>query len=166
MDVILGSVVKGFTLKETIKAHLVRQGHAVIDVGVRGTDSFAKYSAVGERVANALREKKGGMAVNICGTGTGAAIAAGKFRGIIAVVCESVTAARMIRVVNDANCLCLGEDMVTPEQACDMVDAFLSAEFQDAPAVPQPVLEFWAEARDEFMARGPEPRHRELEALD
>ena len=80
--------------------------------------------------------------------------------------CESVKTARLIRVVNGANCLCLGEDVVSPELAAQMADAFLTAEFLDAPQVTQDVRDFWKEARDELMARGAQAPPRELETLD
>ena len=46
-----------------------------------------------------------------------------------------------------------------------MADAFLAARFQDAPGVPRDVLDFWAEARDELMARGEPATAREVETL-
>ena len=105
------------------------------------------------------------LAINCCGSGTGASISAGKFRGVCAVSCESEQTARLARIVNDANCLCMGESIVSPELGCRMVEAFVNARFQDAPDVPEPVLEFWREARDELMARGAESADRELEFL-
>lgn len=166
MRVVLGAVAKGFTLKEAIKRHLAGSEHEVVDVGAPDTDGFYTYNSVGERVAHALTSGLADLAVNCCGSGTGAAIAVGKFAGICAVSSESVETARLARVVNDANCLCLGESIVDERKACDMVDVFLNSRFQDAPDVPQPVRAFWAEARDEFLARGPEAREREIETKD
>ena len=165
MKVILGSVVKGFTIKEAIKAHLTRLGHDVVDVGCRDTSRFVKYTSVGQRVAAELQRNPRALAINCCGSGTGAALAAGTFRGVLACSCESVLTARLIRVVNQANCLCLGEQVVTPELACQMADAFLGATFQDAPGIPAPVLAFWQEAHDEIAGRGPVAAPREVETL-
>lgn len=166
MKVVIGSVVKGFQLKTALKAHLEAQGHEVIDVGCCDTEKFVKFPSIGQRVAAALQQGEAPLAINICGSGTGASLAAGKFRGVCAVSCESVETARLARVVNDANCLCLGESIVSAEFACRMADAFLSAKFQDAPGVPQDVLDFWREARDELMARGEEAAPREMETLE
>ena len=165
MRIVVGSVVKGFKLKEALKAHLQSRGHAVVDVGCPDTAQFCKFPSVGQRIARALGSGEAELAVNCCGSGTGAAISAGKFKGVCAVSCESEKTARMARVVNDANCLCMGEDVVTPELACKMVDAFVEARFQDAPAAPEPVRKFWREARDEMMARGENPAARDLEFL-
>ena len=165
MKIVVGSVVKGFMLKEAVKAHLQSRGHTVMDVGCPDTAQFCKFPSVGQRIAHALDSGAADLAINCCGSGTGAAISAGKFKGVCAVSCESEKTARMARVVNDANCLCMGEDVVTPELACKMVDAFVEARFQDAPAAPEPVRAFWREARDEMMARGADPAARELEFL-
>jgi len=165
VKVIIGSVVKGSQLKSAVNAHLEEQGHEVVDVGCHGTGEFVKFPSIGQRVAAALAEGKGELAINICGSGTGASATADKFKGVIAVSCESVQTARLIRVVNGANCLCMGESVVTPELGCEMADAFLSAAFQDAEDIPEDVLDFWAEARDEMMARGEDASARDLETL-
>jgi ribose 5-phosphate isomerase B len=164
MKVIMGSAVKGFALKNAIKSHLEAQGHEIIDVGCYSIDTFIKYSSVGERVAAALQKGEAPLAINCCGSGTGASISAGKFRGVCAVSCESEKTARLARVVNDANVLCMGEDIVTPELGCAIADAFVNAEFQDA-AAPYDVLDFWKEARDEAMARGDIAKARVLETV-
>ncbi|MBT3378876.1 MAG: RpiB/LacA/LacB family sugar-phosphate isomerase [Lentisphaerae bacterium] len=166
MKVAMGSVAKGFALKEAIKVHLEGQGHEVVDVGCYDTEKFYKFPAVGQRIAHALQSGEAELAINCCGSGTGASIAAGKFGGICAVSCESVQTAKMIRVVNDANCLCLGELVVSPELGCEMADTFLGARFQDADGIPPDVLDFWAEARDELTARGPEADGRDVEIME
>jgi len=165
MKIILGSAVKGFALKSALKEHLESKGHEIIDVGCYGKETFVKFSSIGQRVAKALADDKGELAVNCCGSGTGASMAAGKFKGVCAVSCESVKTAHLARVVNDANCLCLGELIVEPELACRMADAFIEATFQDAPDVPQKILDFWKEARDELYTRGQRADVREMETL-
>jgi len=104
------------------------------------------------------------LAINCCGSGTGAAIGADKFKGVLACACESVKTAELIRKVNGANCLCMGEDIVSEELGCQMADAFINAKFQDAP-VPQAILDFWKEAGDEMIARGEIATERKIETL-
>jgi len=165
MKLVVGSVAKGFQLKEAIKAHLQARGHTVVDVGCPDATRFCKFPSVGQRIANALSSGVAVLAINCCGSGTGASISSGKFKGVCAVSCESEKTARLARVVNDANCLCLGEDIVTPELGCKMAEMFVETRFQDAPAVPDPIRAFWREARDEMMARGPNASGRELDFL-
>ena len=165
MKIAVGSVVKGLILKEAVKKHLASLGHEIVDVGCHDDSVFVKFPSMGQRIAEALQTGKADLAVNCCGSGTGASMAAGKFGGVCAVSCESVKTARLARVVNDANCLCMGELIVSPELACEMAEAFVKAEFQDAPGIPENVLAFWKEARDELMARGPEAPERDMETL-
>jgi ribose 5-phosphate isomerase B len=165
MKVIMGSVAKGYGLKMPIRAHLEAQGHEVIDVGCYDADRFYKFPSVAERVAKALADGLAPFAINCCGSGTGASICTNKYKGVCAVSCETVKTAELARIVNDANCLCMGESIVPPELGCRMADAFLAARFQDMEGIPADVLAFWKEARDEAYALGVEPGEREIEIL-
>lgn len=165
MKIIMGSVAKGFALKSAIKKHLETQGHEIIDVGCYDTDKFYKFPSVGERVAKALQDRKAPLAINCCGSGTGASITANKFKNVCAVSCESVKTAKLARIVNDANCICMGEGVVNPELGCEMADAFINSKFQDMDGIPPEVLKFWKEARDEAMSRGDIANEREIETL-
>lgn len=164
MKIIMGAPVKGKKLKDAVKAHLEKQGYEIIDVGCFSTEKFVKYPSIGERVAKALQDGVAELAINCCGSGTGAAIGADKFKGVLACACESARTAELIRKVNGANCLCMGEDVVSEELGCEMADAFINAKFQDA-SVPQAILDFWEEARDEMIVRGETASEREIETL-
>lgn len=165
MRVVIGSVVKGFILKSAVKEWLEKNGHEVIDVGCYDTSTFVKFPSIGERAARVLQRGEADLGVLCCGSGTGVALAAGKFRGICAVSAESMLTAELARKINDANILCMGEMLIAPDLGCRMVEVFLREKFQDSPGIAQPVLDFWAQARDEIMARGPEATDREMETL-
>ena len=64
MKIIVGSAVKGFALKNAIKAHLEKQGHEIIDVGCHETGRFVKYPSIGQRVAKALQDGVAPLAIN------------------------------------------------------------------------------------------------------
>ena len=165
MKIIVGSPVKGFKLKTAVAKFLSGRGHEIIDAGCYETDQFVKYPAVGERVAKALSDGIAELAISFCGSGTGAAISADKYSGVLACACESVKTAALIRIVNGANCLCMGEDIVSEDLGCEMAEAFINAEFQDNPNVSLEIREFWKEARDEMIAKGTPPQNREIETL-
>ena len=165
MKIIVGAPVKGFKLKTAVVRYLAERGHEIIDVGCYETDKFVKYPSIGERVAKALQDGAADIAINFCGSGTGAAISANKFSGVLACACESVKTAALIRIVNGANCLCLGEDIVSEELGCEMAEAFINAKFQDNPNAPPEIREFWKEARDEMFHKGATARNREIETL-
>ena len=55
-------------------------------------------------------------------------VVSNKFKGLSAVACESVYSARMARVINGAQVLCMGGWIVAPEMGVEMAKAYLSAE--------------------------------------
>ncbi len=165
MKIIMGSVAKGFTLKQAVKKHLESLGHEIIDTGCPDADTFYKFPAAGERVAKALNDNIANIAINCCGSGTGASILANKYKGVCAVSCESVKTAELAKIVNDANCLCMGEGVVSEELGSEMAEAFINAKFQDMDGVPQKVLDFWKEARDEAYSKGTIAQEREMETM-
>ncbi len=165
MRVVIGSVVKGFQLKSAVKQWLEDNGYDVIDVGCEDMSVFAKFPSVAQRAVRVLQQGEADFGVLCCGSGTGMALASGKFDGISAVSCESPLAAEFSRCVNDANILCMGESLVAPDTGCRMTEVFLATQFQDAPQIPQKVRDFWAEARDEIMARGGAASERDVETM-
>ena len=165
MKVVVGSVVKGLLLKTAIVDWLEENDYEYIDVGAYDFDTFVKFPSIAERAAWVLQQGKADRAILCCGSGTGMSLAANKFKGVAAVACESVMAAEFVRWVNDANCMCMGESLVTPDQGKRMAHIFLTEEFQDVEGIPQDVLDFWAEARDEIIARGDEATDRDIETL-
>ncbi len=68
-------------------------------------------------------------AILICGTGIGMSMCANKVRGIRAACCSDTFSARMTRLHNDANALCIGGRVVGEGLALDLVDLFLKTEF-------------------------------------
>ena len=66
----------------------------------------------------------------ICGTGIGMSIAANRFRGIRASHCTDTYSARMTRMHNNSNVLCLGERITGSGLAKDIVDIWLNTEFE------------------------------------
>lgn len=165
MKIVVGSAVKGFAPKSSVKQWLEQNGHEIIDVGCHDTSVFVKFPSVAERAARVLQQGEAELGVLCCGSGTGMALAVGKFRGICAISAESPLAAEFGRRVNDANVVCMGESLVTADIACRIVQAFIETRFGDAPAIPEHVRAFWAEARDEIAARGPDAQERDLETL-
>ena len=125
----IGSDHAGYALKIKIIGHLKELGWDVIDVG---TDSEAScdYPVFADAVCKNVQNGTTKLGILICGTGIGMSMAANKHRGIRAAACSDVFSARLTRAHNDANILCFGERVVGYGVACDLVDAFLSTEFE------------------------------------
>ena len=161
----LAAVVEGFELKQAIHDHLKSIGYGVLDLGCYATDRFVTYPSVGERLAYALCAGEAELGVICCNYGSSACAGVAKFKGVCAFASASVRTAEMCRKLNSANVLCLGQAIVDPELACEMVSAFVNAQFLDMESVPEKVQDFRREARDQLMARGDIPRQMELEIL-
>ena len=88
------------------------------------------YPDYAAKVAAAVVAETGLLGILCCGTGIGMAMAANKVHGVRAAVCSDTFSAHATREHNDANVLCLGERVVGPGLAADIVDAFVSTAFQ------------------------------------
>ncbi len=126
--VYVGSDHAGFALRRRLVERLRAQGREVVDVGP-DTDATCDYPELAHAVANAVRSHPGSLGILACATGQGMAIAAGKVRGIRAVVPASVEAARLTRFDNDANILCLGSRLMPEAEAFAIADTWLSTGF-------------------------------------
>ena len=118
----------GFDLKEQIKASIKMLGFESKDFGAHGTQSV-DYPDFAHPLSEWV-EKNKARGVLICGSGIGMSIAANRHRGVRAALCHDTHAAEMARKHNDANVLCLGARVVTPEQAQHILKKFLNTEFE------------------------------------
>ena len=88
------------------------------------------YANVAFKVAEAVAAEKFDRGILICGTGIGMSIAANKVKGIRACCCTDYFSAKYTRLHNNANCLCMGERVIGPGLAIELVDVFLNTEFE------------------------------------
>ncbi|MEO1965912.1 ribose 5-phosphate isomerase B [Hyphomonas sp.] len=116
-------------LRKTIAAHVAAQGWDVIDIGPMTSES-THYPIHGEAAAQKVASGECQLGIIVCGTGQGIMMAANKVKGIRCGVCSDTFSARMIRQHNDANMLSLGARVIGEGLALDIVDAFLTAEFE------------------------------------
>ena len=129
MRVAIGSDHAGFPLKERIKKFLIEKGHTVIDLGTTSQDS-THYPLFAKEVSLSVLRREVDRGILICGTGIGMSITANKFRGVRAALCCNEYMARMSRLHNDANVLCLGDRVIGEELALAIVDVWLETPFE------------------------------------
>lgn len=106
---------------ESLRAHLVAEGHEVVVVA-DGLDWPDAGRAVGEAVAGGRADS----GVVWCWTGTGVVMAATKVAGVRAALCVDAETARGARRWNDANVLGLSLRLTTVALAVEIADAFVS----------------------------------------
>ncbi|AJA46371.1 ribose-5-phosphate isomerase B [Clostridium pasteurianum DSM 525 = ATCC 6013] len=129
MKIALGSDHAGLSLKKVIIKHLEEKGVEIKDFGTYTEDS-CDYPDYAYKVAVQVADNKFHLGILVCGTGIGISIAANKVKGIRAAACSDTFSAHACREHNNANIIALGERVVGPGLAIDIVDAFLQAKFE------------------------------------
>ena len=119
----------GLELKNHIVKYLQDKGLELKDFGVHTEDSV-DYPDCARPVCEAIQSGECEKGILLCGTGIGISIAANKFKGIRSALCGNVFSAKMTKVHNDANIICLGGRVTGRELAFMIVDAWLDAEFE------------------------------------
>ena len=125
----LASDHAGFVLKEIIKNKLTKEKIKVIDLGPK-TNTSVDYPDYAKKVARNVSSKKTNMGILVCGSGTGMAMSANKFRKIRAAVCYNSVSTRLSRTHNNANILALGSRLTKKSEAIKLVNIFLSTKFE------------------------------------
>lgn len=129
MKVCIGSDHRGYKLKEELKDYMKEKGIEFVDLGTDSEESvdYPDYAiSVAEKVANGECE----FGVLICYTGVGMSIAANKVKGVRAAHVVAPIYAKMARLHNDANVLCLPGGFITKDKAIECLELFISTEFE------------------------------------
>ena len=125
----IGSDHAGYDLKQHLVEILVGDGHDVDDQGTHSTESV-DYPAICAGVGRTVRDGDADLGIVLGGSGQGEQLAANKVRGVRAALCNCLYTARMARSHNDANVLSMGARVVGTGVAEEIVEIFLSTEFE------------------------------------
>lgn len=139
MKVVMASDKSGFVLKEAIKDYLLTLDYEVID---KSADGPLDYYVAGYKAGKEVSENSDYMGVIFCGNGYGVAEAARSFKNNRVVNASNPTSAKSARIVNNANIISMGGNIVAVNVAKDIVDNFLNTKFaQGLPAETKAYLE-------------------------
>lgn len=125
--VIIGSDHTGIELKKQIIAYLQQKDISVKDVTNFEDQTGDDYPDIAWMVCKNVLDYKS-LGIAICGTGIGISIACNKVNGIRAAVCTDEYMAKMTRLDNNANVLCLGARLKY-KNIYEIIDSFLNTEF-------------------------------------
>ena len=117
----------GFALRRVLIEALTAWSVPFVDLGTNDA-SPCDYPDFAHAVARGIASGRYVRGVLVCGTGVGMSIAANRHPCIRAAVASDTYSARLSRAHNDANVLCLGERVVGPGLACDILRVFLDTE--------------------------------------
>ena len=129
VKIAVGSDHGGFVLKGQIAEYLKEKGYEVTDCGTYSTDS-CDYPVYAKAVAKLVSTNDAEKGILVCGSGIGVSIAANKVKGVRAALCHEPYSAMLSRLHNNANVLCLGERITGRDLAIDIVDRWLSTEYE------------------------------------
>ena len=119
----------GYELKEKITDYLINKSIPIIDLGPFSEDSV-DYPDYARKVVKRLILGKSDAGILICGSGTGMAITANKFKGIRAAQCYNKKSTILSRQHNNSNIICLGSRMLKYNEAFKYVTYFLNTRFE------------------------------------
>ncbi len=125
----VGSDHAGVDLKETVVELLKAWGHEVTDVGP-STKASCNYSDYANEVASSIADGTNERGILICRSGIGMSMAANRWVGVRAALCRTAPAAALSRQHNNSNLLCLGAAYVSDETVEDVLESWLTAEFE------------------------------------
>jgi ribose 5-phosphate isomerase B len=129
MKISIGNDHAGPEYKKAIVAMLKAKGHDVTNYGTDSENSV-DYPDFGHLVATDVSEANADFGIVICGSGNGIAMTANKHQKVRAALCWNKEIATLARQHNDANIISIPARFTSITQAVEMVDTFLSTEFE------------------------------------
>jgi glycine hydroxymethyltransferase len=129
LRVALGADHGGVELKQAIHQYLSRKGHLVSDFGAYSQQSV-DYPDFAEPVCRDVLANKADFGILVCRSGIGMSIAANRYPRIRASLVDNSEDARLTRLHNDSNVLCLASNHVSAGEVAHIVDSFLNAPFE------------------------------------
>jgi len=129
MKLLIANDHGGYQLKLELLAWLREQQIVVHDLGCHSTD-IVRYPYYAAAVASRVSAGTGERGILICSTGIGMSVIANRYPGVRASLCTSTYMGRMTREHNDSNILCLGGKITGVFEAIDILQAWLTANYQ------------------------------------
>lgn len=130
MKIAIATDHRGIELKAKIKSCIEMMGHIVDDMGPFEDKDAVDYPDYGIKVATAVSNSDVERGILICGTGIGMSLVANKVKGVRAALCHDMVTTEMSRRHNDANVLCVGNDIVNADTIDEMIKLWLNTEFE------------------------------------
>jgi len=128
MKVAIACDHRGYDCKRRLIAVLQADGHVILDLGCNGSGSV-DYPDFAIPAARAVAAGDADAAVLLDSSGIGMSVCANKIKGVRAAVVHDEVMARVARDANHCNVLCLGVDLLPPDQVIKITEAFLATPF-------------------------------------
>ncbi|RPA59350.1 galactose-6-phosphate isomerase subunit LacA [Aerococcus agrisoli] len=126
MKIYLGTDQDGMKLKEVVKQFLIANNYDFEDLSETPSEDFVESTV---KVAKKILEDDNARGILFDRYGAGSYISAVKIKGIIAAEVSDERSAYMTREHNNSKIITLGAQIVGDELATNIVEAFLSADY-------------------------------------
>ena len=127
MKIYIASDHAAFNEKNALVEYL-KPKYEVVDLGTHTAESTNYPEWVKRLVENVRTEKVPGIL--LCGSGIGVCMAANRYKGIRAALCRDEDDAKMTRLHNDANVLCMSGRKTPQDLIHKIADVFLTTPFE------------------------------------
>lgn len=129
MSIGVASDHAGYELKTKVIKHLESKGCVVHDFGTDSAESV-DYPDYAHKLASAVENSSCHFGIAICGSGNGVNMTVNHHRKVRGALCWTPEIATLARQHNDANIISLPARFIEPSIALQMVDVFLSTDFE------------------------------------
>lgn len=130
--IIIGADHGGFNVKDIIIEYFKKENIEYVDVSNSNLNTTDDYPDIAVEICKNVLKNKKNLGIAICGTGIGICVACNKVKGIIATTCFSEDTARLAKIDNNSNVLCLGgrvDYSNDKEKVVKIVKAYLESSF-------------------------------------
>jgi ribose 5-phosphate isomerase B len=126
----LGADHGGFRLKEQLKKFLKKEGVKFSDLGAKKLQPKDDYVDYAAKVAKKISQNPArDIGILVCRSGQGVCIVANKFKNVRAALVWNTAEAKMSRLDDMSNVLCLPADHISPSMAERIVDTWLDTPY-------------------------------------
>jgi|SRR5690554_1537269 len=119
----------GFPTKELTVRLLEEMGHTPVDFGTHTEDSV-DYPEFAVQVAQRIDNAEFDLGILVCGSGQGVCMTANKYPKVRAALVYSPEVAKLTRLHNNANIMCLPGRELNEEQLKNILESWFSTEFE------------------------------------
>lgn len=118
-----------YDMKELLVGYMSAKGYEVIDFGCH-SEERCDYADFAHPLASAVEDGSVAFGIALCGSGEGMAMTLNKHRGVRAGLAWRKEIAELVKQHNNANVLVLPARFISNDEAVELVDAYLAAEFE------------------------------------
>lgn len=119
----------GYQMKEILVGYILSKGLSVKDYGC-SSEASVDYPDFAHALGFGLEKGECDLGIALCGSANGISISLNKHQNVRAALCWKSEIAELAKAHNDANVCSIPARFVTPEEAINIVDAFLNSSFE------------------------------------